>query len=457
MPMKKTFVIDTNVLLQSPYAIYHFEDNDIVIPAVVLEELDKFKKDPSELGANARETSRILDELRTRGDISKGVELDSGGILRIELNCENVKLPECWDPKKNDNRVLKVCLGLKDEGLKPILISKDIFERIKADIVGVTTQDFFAEQVPQYEEQYTGLCNVYADDEKINDFYVNGSLDLEGVYINYENSIMASGNLVMNQFLIIHSLTNLNHTALGRFDGNKIVKLIHSTDRPFGVNPRNAHQKFIQEALLTDSDKAPLVILKGPAGTAKTFYSLAAGLQKVVEEHAYRKILVCRPNVKMDEDIGFLPGTEQEKIAPYMRPIIDNLEILLDSENKDKFNHEHELSDKIQELFDRKIINTEAIAFIRGRSIVGQWVIIDEAQNLTPKQVKGIITRAGAGTKIILAGDPFQIDHPFLDTRTNGLCFAAEKMKGSRLTYQISLSEEDCERSALSSESSKRM
>jgi len=171
----------------------------------------------------------------------------------------------------------------------------------------------------------------------------------------------------------------------------------------------------------------------------------------------YRKILVCRPNVKMDEDIGFLPGTEEEKIAPYMRPVIDNLEILLDSDNRDKFHHERELSDKIQELFDRKIINTEAIAFIRGRSIVGQWVIIDEAQNLTPKQVKGIITRAGAGTKIVLAGDPFQIDHPFLDTRTNGLCFAAEKMKGSKLTYQISLGEEDCERSALSSESSKRM
>ena len=455
--MKKTFVIDTNVLLQSPYAIYHFEDNDVVIPAVVLEELDKFKKEPSELGANARETSRILDEMRAIGDISKGVELESGGILRIELNCENVKLPECWDPKKNDNRVLKVCLGLKDEGENIILVSKDIFERIKAEIVGVTAQDFYAEQVPKYDEQYTGLCNVYTDDEKINDFYINGYIDTESVYIEYETGLMAKDNLVVNQFLIIHSLTNMNHAALGRFDGNRIVKLMHSNERPFGVTPRNAHQKFIQEALLTDTDHAPLVILKGPAGTAKTFYSLAAGLQKVVEESVYRKILVCRPNVKMDEDIGFLPGTEQEKIAPYMRPVIDNLEILLDSDNRDKFHHERELSDKIQELFDRKIINTEAIAFIRGRSIVGQWVIIDEAQNLTPKQVKGIITRAGAGTKIVLAGDPFQIDHPFLDTRTNGLCFAAEKMKGSKLTYQISLGEEDCERSALSSESSKRM
>ncbi len=455
--MKKTFVIDTNVLLQSPYAIYHFEDNDVVIPAVVLEELDKFKKDSSELGANARETSRILDKLRITGNISTGVQLESGGILRIELNCENVKLPECWDPKKNDNRVLKVCLGLKDDGLNIILVSKDIFERIKAEIVGVTAQDFYAEQVPTYDEQYSGRSEIYADDNAINEFYSIGEMGLANVYINYEHGIMAEGHLTTNEFLIIHSLTNPNHTALGRYDGGKIVRLRYDKEYPFGVKPRNANQKFIQEALMTDSLIAPLVILKGPAGTAKTFYSLAVGLHRVLDEKAYRKILVCRPNVKMDEDIGFLPGTEEEKIAPYMRPIIDNLEILMDADNKEKFIHEHELRDKIQELFDRNIINTEAIAFIRGRSIVNQWVIIDEAQNLTPKQVKGIITRAGAGTKIILAGDPFQIDHPFLDTRTNGLCFAAEKMKGSSLAYQITLTEEDCERSPLSAESSKRM
>jgi PhoH-like ATPase len=282
-------------------------------------------------------------------------------------------------------------------------------------------------------------------------------MDVDDIYMDYENPHPEPDRLTVNQFLIINSLTSSNHAALGRFDGDKIVKLRFSKEHPFGVSPRNANQKFIQEALMTDSSKAPLVILKGPAGTAKTFYSLAVGLHHVLDEKLYRKILVCRPNVKMDEDIGFLPGTEQEKIAPYLRPVIDNLEILLDSENHDKYVHEHELRDKIQELFDRNIINSEAMAFIRGRSIVGQWVIIDEAQNLTPKQVKGTITRAGSGTKIILAGDPFQIDHPFLDTRTNGLCFAAEKMKGSRLTYQLSLSEEDCERSALSSESSRRM
>ncbi len=177
----------------------------------------------------------------------------------------------------------------------------------------------------------------------------------------------------------------------------------------------------------------------------------------VEQNKMYRKILVCRPNVKLDEDIGFLPGTEQEKIAPYLRPIIDNLEVLIDNDENERYSSEKELKDKIDELFDRKIINTEAIAFIRGRSIVKQWVIIDEAQNLTPKQVKGIITRAGAGTKIILIGDPEQIDQPFLDIQTNGLCYASEKMKGSHLCYQLTLFDEECERSELAYESARRM
>lgn len=455
--MKKTFILDTNVLLQSPNSIYTFEDNNIVIPAVVLEELDKFKKENNDLGANARETARMLDQLRQEGNLNKGVKLKSGGNLRIELNCEHVKLPECWNPQKNDNRVLKVCIGLKAQGENVILVSKDIFERIKAEIVNVKAEDFFHEQVPVYQEQYTGKINLFTDESKLNEFYKTGTISPENTLINYENNQSAKDQLTYNQFVILHSLSNNKHTALGRYDGKSIVPLLFMSEFPFNVKPRNANQKFIQEALMLDADTAPLVILKGPAGTAKTFYSLAVGLHKVLDERLYRKILVCRPNVKMDEDIGFLPGTEEEKIAPYMRPVIDNLEILLDSENHDKFKNEFELKDKIQELFDRNIITTEAIAFIRGRSIVGQWVIIDEAQNLTPKQVKGIITRAGKGTKIVLAGDPFQIDHPFLDTRTNGLCYAAEKMKDSPLAFQLTLTEEDCERSPLAFESSKRM
>jgi PhoH-like ATPase len=211
--------------------------------------------------------------------------------------------------------------------------------------------------------------------------------------------------------------------------------------------------------MMADVESIPLVLIKGPAGTAKTFYSLAVGLHKLLGENEpkYRKILVARPNVKFDEDIGFLPGTEQQKIEPYLRPVIDNLEVLLSTEDEGRYSKEFELRDKIDELFDRKIITNEAIAYMRGRSITSNWVIIDEAQNLTPRQAKGIITRAGVGTKLILIGDPNQIDHPFLDERTNGLCYAAEAMKGTSCTAQLTLFEQECERSELAYEAAKRM
>ena len=458
--MKKTFVLDTNVLLQTPYAIYTFGDNDVVLPEIVLEELDRFKKENSELGANARQTARLIDELRATGNINKGLKLENGGKLRIEMNCSGVELPESWEYSNNDNRILRVCKGLKEKGENVFLVTKDVFERIKADIIGIVAQDFQAEQVPVYEEQYRGRVNVYTTNEKLNSFYSKGRLHPDDIFLFSEDySQKKHFDMVMNQFLLIHSCDNEKKTALGRFDGKEIVSLKFINERPFGIIPRNAGQKFMQEALMTDADKVPLVIVKGPAGTAKTFYSLAVGLHKIIVEQnkLYRKILVCRPNVKLDEDIGFLPGNEQEKIAPYMRPVIDNLEVLIDNDENQRYESEKELRDKVYELFDRKIINTEAIAFIRGRSIVKQWVIIDEAQNLTPKQVKGIITRAGIGTKIVLIGDPEQIDQPFLDIRTNGLCYASEKMKGSSLCYQLSMLDNECERSDLAHESAVRM
>lgn len=458
--MKKTFVLDTNVLLQTPFALYSFGDNTIVIPEVVLEELDRFKKDSSELGANARHAARIIDGLRAKGNLNEGVELENGGILRIEMNYNNIELPKSWDDSNNDNRILRVCKGLLEKGETVFLVTKDIFERIKADIIGVIAQDFYAEQVAAYDEQYKGRQDVYVLEDKLNEFYSKGKLKPEDIFrFSPDFCGKEQPELVTNQFLILHSCNNEKQTALGRFDGREIVSLRFLQERPFGIAPRNAGQKFMQEALMMDADKAPLVIVKGPAGTAKTFYSLAVGLHKIMIEQnkLYRKILVCRPNVKLDEEIGFLPGSEQEKIAPFLRPVVDNLEVLIDNDENERYNSEKELKDKIDELFDRKIINTEAIAFIRGRSIVKQWVIIDEAQNLTPRQVKGIITRAGVGTKIILIGDPEQIDHPFLDIRTNGLCYAAEKMKGSSLCYQITLTDEECERSDLAYEGAKRM
>ena len=458
--MKRTYVLDTNVILYSPGAIFSFGDNHVVIPEVVLEELDSFKKDKNDLGANARHAARNIDKLRKQGKLNKGVELPNGGTLRVEMNHYDTELPEAWDKGKADNRIIQVCKGLKEQGEDVYLITKDIFERIKADIVDINVEDFYEKMVPEFESQYTGREDVYVSSEKVDEFYQKKVLDISDLlFYSEELQEYIIPKLNINQFILLHALDNTKKTALGRYDGNKIVPLYFKEMNPLGINAKNVGQKFMLEALFTDADKAPLVIIKGPAGTAKTLFSLAVGLHKLLEDEGgqYRKILVCRPNVTMDEEIGFLPGTEQEKIAPFMRPIFDNLQILMDSDEKERYKDEKELDDKIRELFDRRVITTEAVAYLRGRSIVKNWVIIDEAQNLSPKQVKAIVTRVGEGTKLILIGDPEQIDHPFLDSRSNGLCYASEKMKDSKLCYQVTLKYDECERSPLAYEASKRL
>lgn len=459
--MKKTCVLDTNVLLYSPSAIFTFGDNYVVIPEVVLEELDNIKKFNNDLGANARHAARILDKLRSEGKLSEGVKLPNGGTLRVVTSFYNTKMPEAWDTKKADNRIIQVCKSLKEQGEDVLLITKDIFERIKADTVDIKAEDFYEEVVPEVDEQYTGRIDVYTTMDKLKKFYKSKELFIEDLsYYDKDNKAYITPKLVVNQFLIIHCNDNEKQTALGRFDGKKVVPLIYKdVINIMGITPRNVGQKFMLECLSMDPERAPLVIIKGPAGTAKTLFSLAVGLQKILEEETgkFRRILVCRPNVTMDEEIGFLPGSEQEKIAPFMRPIYDNLEILIDSDEKSRYLNERELHDKIEELFERKIITTEAVAYLRGRSIVRNWVIIDEAQNLSPKQVKTIITRAGEGSKIILIGDPEQIDQAFLDSRSNGLCYASEKMKGSPLCYQVTLKYDECERSSLAYEAAKRL
>lgn len=458
--MSKTYVLDTNVILYSPRSILCFEDANVVIPEVVLEELDALKKNPGELGANARMSARIIDELRTKGDLAEGVDLPNGGKLRVEMNHHDAKIPEYWDKSKADNRIIQVCKGLKESGQDVHLITKDIFERIKADTIGIKVSDYHEKVLPEYNNQYTGRIDAYTSSENIDFFYKNRYLDPQLLKI-YEDKTeeYSVPELYVNEFIILHSLENPRKTALAKFDGKIIVPLIYKETIPMGITTRNVGQKFILESLMTSAKDVPLAIIKGPAGTAKTLFSLAVGLHKILEDESgeYRRILVCRPNVTMDEEIGYLPGSEQEKIAPYMRPILDNLEILIDSDEKERYKNEKELSDKIRELFDRRIITTEAVAFLRGRSIVKNWVIIDEAQNLSPKQVKAIITRIGEESKLILIGDPEQIDQPFLDHRSNGLCYAAERMKGSKLCYQVTLKYDECERSKLAYDASKRL
>lgn len=456
--MQKTYVLDTNVLIQSPRALGAFEDNHIVLPLAVLEELDALKSADGERGANARAAIRTLEALRRRGSLTAGVALASGGRLRIETNCVEVALPPGLPEHKSDNRILRVCLGLAEDEGPVILVTKDIVLRIKAQMLGIEAEDFLAEQAPESARQYTGRGEVYVE-EALFDGFPERPLAPEEVYQVDESGQRVAAELVTNEFLILRADQSRAKTQLGRFDGRMIVPLAHKKRHPYGVTPRSVGQTFLQEALMASAEEAPLVIVKGIAGTAKTFYALACGLAAILEqeEPRYRRILISRPNVHFDEDIGYLPGDEGEKIAPLLRPAIDNLELLVDQNEKERFRDERSLAGKVEELFARDIIAAQALNFIRGRSVTKTYLIIDEAQNLTPKQAKGIITRAGAGTKVILLGDPNQIDHPLLDDRTNGLSYAAERMKGSPFCWQITMSDDECERSVLAKDAAMRM
>ena len=457
--MVKKYVIDTNVLLQAPYAMESFEDNSVVIPMVVLEELDHFKKAEGEIGANARRVIRYLEQLRQKGDLIKGVSLEKGGTLRVEKNFVNVTLPEDLSAELADNRILKVCLGLSaDSEEQVILVTKDLLLRIKAQILGICSEDFTTDQVLEHENQYSGRCEVYVPEELFRGFKKKG-VPADQVYMLDGQGESYVPELEENQFVILRADQSAKKTQLGRVEKGVIRKLEYRKSAPYGISPRNAGQYFLQEALMQPAEKAPLVIVKGMAGTSKTFYSLAVGLEKLLNHPTgeYRRILICRPNAQFDDDIGFLPGDEQEKISPLMRPVIDNLEQLIDSSEEERYSNEEELKGKLEEIFGRGIIQAEALNYIRGRSIVKTYLIIDEAQNTTPDQIKGIITRAGKDTKLILLGDPNQIDRPFLDERTNGLSYASEHMKGSPLCWQITMTTDECERSALAMEAVRRL
>lgn len=455
--MQKTYVLDTNVLIQSPQALLSFEDNRIVLPLAVLEELDALKTSDGERGANARAAIRFLEGLRQSGSLTDGVAL-GGGSLRLETNCTNIQLPEGFPEHKNDNRILKVCLGLAEREAPVILVTKDILVRIKAQMLGIEAEDFTTEQAPEHDKQYTGRAEVYVD-ETLFDAFPERPLAPQEIYQVTADGERQTVTLTANQFLILHADQSHSKAQLGRFDGQRIVPLAFKKKHPYGVTPRNVGQTFLQEALMTSAEEAPLVIVKGIAGTAKTFYALACGLWAIMEQNApvYRRILISRPNVHFDDDIGFLPGDESEKIAPLLRPAIDNLELLVDQNERERFRDEKSLAGKVEELFARDIVSAQALNFIRGRSVTKTYLIIDEAQNLTPKQAKGIITRAGVGTKIILLGDPNQIDHPLLDDRTNGLSYAAEKMKNSPYCWQVTMTSEECERSVLAKDAATRM
>lgn len=466
--MKKTFVLDTSAILSDPNILVSLGDNDVVIPEVVLEELDSMKDGKDEKGYNSREAARILDELIERGRAS-GESLHGGlttpamGLLKVELNHTDTKVPHTWVNEKSDNRILQVCLAYRDAGLT-ILITNDRMLKIKAEALGIKCEAYERERVVEYERQYKGIREHYIPSEIVNLAYAKGALRAEDV-----SSYVDISSCMMNEFAIFRSFEGGKQCCVSIWDGTKfnVVKNLDSY-RPSGIVPRNLKQKIMAYALYRPAQEVPLVILKGPAGTAKTLMALAVGLDSTLEYGGYdpneckeyRKLLVCRTNITMDEDLGHLPGDEQAKLSPYMRPIRDNLEVILTErmKNHDKKQNvkQSELESAINQYFDSKIINVEAVGFLRGRSIVDQYVIVDEAQNTTPNQIMSIITRIGSGTKIVLCGDVEQIDHPYLDEQTNGLSVASEAMKGSPYCMQITLTKDDCERSELAKDAIER-
>ncbi|MEK8129695.1 PhoH family protein [Paenibacillus filicis] len=428
--MKKIYVLDTNVLLQDPNAIYAFDDNEVVIPAVVLEEIDLKKRNADELGRNSRQISRMLDSLREGGFLYEGIELPNGGRLKVELNHKSfAKLQEVFAEATNDNRILAVALNYhleeKEKSVpRPvILVSKDMLVRIKADVLGITAQDYLTDRVVNVaDEIYSGHLNLHVHPAIIDEFYSYRSLSVSSLNLTYP--------LHPHEFVILKDEMGTSKSALLKVnaDGKKLEPLYLSNDPVWGIAARNAQQRMALELLLNDD--IPLVTLTGKAGTGKTLLTLAAGLMKVEDERKYKKLLIARPVVPMGKDIGYLPGEKEEKLRPWMQPVYDNLEYLFDTKKTGDI-------DKI--LAGLGSIQVEALTYIRGRSIPGQFIIIDEAQNLSKHEVKTIVSRVGEGSKIVLLGDPEQIDHPYLDASSNGLTYVVERFKEQSISGHIML------------------
>ncbi|MDO7787013.1 PhoH family protein [Desulforamulus aquiferis] len=439
----KTYVLDTSILLQSPQALMGFEDNIVVIPEVVLEELDAKKFDRNlEIQANVRWVGRFIDQLRKKGGkLNQGVALPNGGILQVEMNHREVTLPQSWNLSVADNRILSVALGLMLDGSKVAVVTNDIMLRIKSDLIGVDAQEYRNEQVADVDDQYMGWSDLIVPDQIIDQLYQNGE-------------IAWTLKEPINHFYKLVSDITPKKSALAINKGQMLSK-ISGGDSSFYNFHLDTEQKFSRTALMDDN--IPLVTLSGLAGSGKTLIALSAGLDKIgfrnIKNKSYRRILVIRPSKGL-EDIGALPGGEQEKIAPWLRPIHDNLEQLVDG-SPDRYNDEAELSDKVFELFERRMIVAESMAYLQGRSLVNYFVIIDEAQNLTPRQAKSIVTRAGNGTKIVMVGDPQQVNDIYMDQRSNGLSYTIETMKESPLHAHITLTRS--KRSPLAKDAATRM
>jgi PhoH-like ATPase len=418
--MKRTYIFDTNIFLTNANSVYEFKNNDIIVPLKVLDEIDKHKKRQDGVGLNARATIRILDNLRAKGSLYKGVRLGKGmGLLSVR-GYDVEDLPVGCDLQSADNEIITTAITeyKKNPKRKVIVVTRDINMRVKCDALQIPTQDYLPARVIQKtSELYTGLTKHLVDDQTINRFY-----NSEEIYLEREEI-----KLYPNQYVMLVSNSNDKKTALARFNDHKkpLSKISEYKKGIWGLIPRNKEQVFALDLLLDDNVK--VVTLIGQAGCGKTLLAIAAGLENVLEKETYKKLVVSRPIQPLGKDIGYLPGTMEEKMKPWLMPIQDNLDFLLNGKKRDA------------EIFFENKIELEALTYIRGRSISNAFIIIDEAQNLTSHELKTIITRVGENTKIILTGDIEQIDNMYLDAKSNGLTHAVEKFKNYDLSGHMTL------------------
>ena len=425
--MKKNYVLDANVLLHDPHAIFKFEDNDLIIPIYAIEEIDQFKREGSERGRNARTIARLLDELRrSSGTLSRGVPLDSGGSLRIAIPERRPDSLVGLESSSQDLAILQVAIEVRDRerGRPTVFVTMDTNLRIRADALGVTSETYENQRVPDPEIEHS-VMELEVPGSDVDAFFQNG----------YVQPREPSG-LYANAAVMLRDVGAPNHTALGRYDAQKgaVVALRVAREGVMGVRPRNKEQTFALDLLLDESVR--LVTLIGKAGTGKTLLAIAAGLKRTTEDNAYSRLLVSRPIMPLGRDLGFLPGDVDEKLNPWMQPIFDNLEFLF-SNGGTKVGRD---TRGFLELLENGTIQVEPLTYIRGRSLPHQYLIVDEAQNLTPHEVKTIITRCGEGTKIVLTGDPHQIDNPYVDHASNGLSVLADRFKRERIAGHVVLS-----------------
>jgi PhoH-like ATPase len=436
---KKIFILDTNVLIHSPQSLFSFAEHRVVIPIVVIEEIDQFKKGVDEKSRNARQIGRYLDSLRTRGSLQEGVPMDHGGVLQVTVNKDvSDTASRLFFLDRNDNLIIGTALYFKNKypDSEVTLVSKDANVRIKADSVGINAENYETDNI-KFEEFYTGWENVEVASDELSSI-------MDKAYI--ANSY---GDFYANEFLRLKDKSDASRVKTLRYrqSHNSFYPLQHYTGQQvYGIKARNFEQEMALDLLLDDDVK--LVSLSGKAGTGKTLLAMAAGLQKVVEDNKYSRLVISRPISPLGKDLGYLPGSKAEKFNPWMQPIYDNMDILLSlHEDKSHDNSKGKKKPSIFDFIDYGFLELEPLTYIRGRSLPDQFIIIDEAQNLTPHEMKTIITRAGENTKLVLTGDPYQIDIPYLDSQSNGLSVAVEKLKGEPLVGHMTL--EKGERSKL--------